>query len=148
MDIRFQHAWEELAARREAGERMPDLLLKARTRDLIGALAGSAAQDPVAANAIATELLNRQLRAPFLGAFLVGVGLIVATFVVDEILTDAPLFALSESSTRGYVVTAIAAVVACFSLVMLLAWRRRSGGILHGLLIRHEARKRGGGRTW
>ena len=144
MDSRFKHAWRDIDARRRAGEPLAVLLRKAPTRDVIAALAGAAADDPVAANAIATELLNRQARAPFLGVFLVCTGFTLATFVVDTILTGNPLLVLAESSARGYIMAGLSALVAAFALLMYVSWRGRvrwTGG-----LARVLTRRRGGGR--
>ena len=144
MDRRFGEVWKEMDSRRRAGEPLPDVLRRAPTRDLIAALAAAGERDPVAANALATELLNRQARAPFLGAFLVCVGVVAATFVVDTVLTGDPLLVLAESSLRGYVMAALTSVLGLLSLLLYVSWRGRirwPAALLHSARLR---RGRGG----
>ena len=143
MDRRFERVWEKLQARRHAGEPLPDILKHASSRELIAMLAAGASHDAVTANAIATELLNRQERAPFLGAFLVAVSITLATFVVDTLLTGTPLFTLTASSTRGYVLAALTSGVAAFSLLMYLSWRGKARWAAR-MLLRARMRRRGG----
>jgi hypothetical protein len=145
MDRRFRQVWEDMDARRRAGEPLSAMLRKAPTRDVIAALAGVGDQDPVAANVIATELLNRQARAPFFGAFLVCIGIAIATFVVDTILTGGPIHVLSESSARGYVMAGLSASVGVVALLMYVSWRGHLRWT-RALLARVQARRRGGGR--
>lgn len=64
-DVRFEAAYREAE---QARGRPPKGLRALPRAELVAALAIAAAKDPAFANAIATELLNRLRRAPFLGA--------------------------------------------------------------------------------
>lgn len=121
VDRRFVKVWEDIGARRQAGEPLQDILKRCTTSDLVAALAGAGEEDPVAQNAMATEVLNRQARAPFLGAFLVSLSFFVGVFVFDVLFTEGPL--LAEASLRAYALAAMAGVSAAVSGVMWFAWR-------------------------
>ncbi len=123
MDQRFTRAWDDLDRARTRVGSFSKAIKGAPSRDLIAALAGVGSQDSVAANVLATELLNRQARAPFLGAFLVSATVFAAIFILDLVYTGTAL--ILESGERGYVLAALTATSAVSSLFLFLVWKGR-----------------------
>lgn len=132
MDRRYAQAWEDIHARRRSGEPMSAILRHAPSKDLVAALAAVGKDDPVAANAIATELLNRQVRAPFLGAFLVSASLAIAVFVTDYVDTGTWVFL--EGGTRATLLALVSVLTAVFSLLVYGLWRGSMPGLRMRLL--------------
>ena len=132
MDSRFVRRWHEANDRRSHGEPFPRVLASMSSKHLIEALAGAAAEDPVAANAIATAALNRIHRARWLGAFtavaLVGLISGILLIVADFLLTGT--FGIQEQQPMGLDVAAVgmAALVLAFTstLAAWIQWRRYS----------------------
>jgi hypothetical protein len=130
MDRRYVEAWERLRARRASGEPLPAILRGCGSADLVAALAGAGRDDAVAANAIATELLNRQVRAPFFGAFLVSATVVLGIFVTDYLDTGTAFFL--EGGARASLLAVVSGAAAVFSLLVYRLWR----GSLPGLRMR------------
>lgn len=105
MDARFKRVWNGFDRRRDAGETLPEILRKATAQELVAALASAPPPgDAVAANAIATELLNRLRVARILGfAFLLPV------FAVAVILADAYITGAWGVLDSGAITIAVAA---------------------------------------
>lgn len=135
MDSRFKTVWDEFERRRDRGEPFDAILDRATVAELVAALAGAAKVDAVAANAIATALLNRERRAPFLGAFLVSFTTVVMIYVLDFAFTGTLLFL--DSGLRAYLLVAFSGAVGLFSLCSWMLWRGRWGA-LRGRLSRHK----------
>lgn len=87
MDTRFTRTWHEMDALRDRGEPFDRVLRQATNRELVEGLAGAGTEDAVAANAIATHLLNRLRRARYVGALVVAVVMVLALVLVDAFFT-------------------------------------------------------------
>lgn len=123
-------AWQRIDERRRTGEPLDVVLRELSLQELTEALAGSAKDDAVAANAIAVVILNRVRRAQALGAslgiflvtFLGGLGLLAA-----DLATTGTLGFL-EQQPHGLDVAAVALLAIATSavalVVALVAWRR------------------------
>lgn len=120
----------------DRGERLPDILDGSSTRQLVAALAAAAAGDDVSANAIATEILNRERRAPYLGAFLVSSTTLVLIYVLDYIYTRTLL--ILDTSPRAVILALFTGAIAGASLVTFLMWRGRLSW-LHYAIHRRRA---------
>gem|GEM_PF-5912178 len=130
MDTRFVRTWRRADSRRRGGERFDRVLASMPSAHLVEALAGAGKEDPVAANAIATEILNRMRRARLFGAFL---GVTLVTLACGLLLVGVDFamtrtIGLLETSPLGLDVAAVGVaslVLALLSLVAaLVAWRR------------------------
>ncbi len=122
MDARFTRAYNTISERRDSGEPLVRILRSISTRQLIAALAGAPlGEDELLANVVATELLNRQRRAPFLVVFLVNISLLITTFIFDALLLDSSLLVLTTVETR--VIAVASAVFAALSGIAFLLWR-------------------------
>lgn len=123
MEQRFSRVWRDIESRMDKGESLAVIIRKAPTRALVAALAAAPLDNPVAANAIATELLNRERRAPYFGAFLVGITILVLHITLDALYTGTPF--ILESGTRGYILQAGLVTTIAFSAVAFSMWRGR-----------------------
>jgi len=120
MALRFEGSWDALA-RIPAGPGRAAALRHAPSRALIAALSAGAGRDPAFANAIATELLNRQQRAPFFGAFVASATFAVAIVVVDLLDTGTP-FTL-EGGPHEALMEVLTLAMAGLSLLAFFLWR-------------------------
>jgi H+/Cl- antiporter ClcA len=120
MERRFTRAWHDLEERAENGGGLPRALSRTRTPDLVAALAGASKEDPVAANVIATELLNRTRRAPYMGACFVSVLVVFMTFIFELVYTGS--FAFDEAHRRAWSIIILSATAAFFSFALYKRW--------------------------
>lgn len=121
MDKRFASALDRLLDHGERGPRFATALRRAATSELVAALATARLTDAVAANAIATELLNRVRRGPLLGAFYVSLTTVVAIYVLDYVFTGT--FLLLEEGTRARILVGISLLIAAMSGSFLAIYR-------------------------
>lgn len=111
VDTRFVRTWRRADDRRRHGERFDRVLSSMSSAELVEALAGAGKEDPVAANAIATTILNRLRRGRLFGAFL-GVGLVLLVGGLVLVAVDLAMtgtFGLLETSPMGLDVAAVGA---------------------------------------
>lgn len=124
MDRRYEKAWRELNDRRSRGEPFDQVIQTASDRQLIASLAATGPdREPVAANAIATELLNRLHRKPYLGAFVVSSTTFVLLYVLDYVYTGT--FLLLDDGARANLLAAFSFLTALVSLATWQMWRGR-----------------------
>lgn len=116
MDSRFRREWEGLIAGKADG----DSVTHVPSEHLIAGLAAATDQDPALANAVATELLNRIRRAPYLGAALVSATLALATLLLDYLYTGT--FLVLEGNGLWLIEVALV-ITASFSLMAYAMWR-------------------------
>lgn len=121
MERRFLSVFDQLAHRQTRGEPWLSILRASPNDELVAALAVAGKEDPVAANAIATELLNRLRRAPFLGAAAVSLTTLVAIYLLDYIYTGT--FLLLDTSPRANILAGISFVILLLSVILFLMWR-------------------------
>lgn len=107
------------------GRRLAEVLARSSNDELVGALASAGRRNSVMANAIATELLNRMRRAPFLGAFLVSLATLISIFGLDYAYTGTFLWLDVETGPRAAVLVGISLTLCLVSLFLMLAWRGR-----------------------
>lgn len=134
VDRRFDAEW--LAIERLDGAERVRAIRGAASSSLVAALSARA-ENSALRNAIATELLNRQGRAPFLGASIASVSFVIAMILLDWIDTRT-LFVL-EGGPHAYFMEVLMLAVAAFSLVAYLLWRGRFRN-LAGLFRRAKGR--------
>lgn len=132
MEARFRRVWLDMAARRDGGEPFERVVRTAPTATLVAALAAASEEDALAANVIATEILNRTRRAPYLGAFLVSVTMLGAIFALDFIYTGTPLFL--DSGARAYALVGLSTGIALVSVASWFLWRG-SWARLHAIIL-------------
>lgn len=121
VEKRFERVWETIVQRRQAGEKLPAILEDCTTAELIAALASAGRDDEKAANVIATHLLNRQRRGPFLGASVVSFATLVAVYVSDFLLFGSPFQLAGGPISQMLAVFSL--IVALFSLSTFAMWR-------------------------
>lgn len=127
------NVWVEIETRIARGESPAAVLALSSTRSLVAALAASAFHDPVQANAIATEILNRERRAPWFGAFIASVTTLVLVYGLDFLYTGTLL--VFDVGARARILTAVSALVWILAVASFLAWRGRGSrarGALRG----------------
>lgn len=128
MDSRFVAVWHEMRAKRNK-EPFDRTLAHAEPDTLVQALAGAGTEDPVAANAIATELLNRLRRARYFGAFLATAGIAIVLLVFDILVNG--MFGLVEKDAVNVDLSLVALFIGLVALLALVAasrmWRKFSG---------------------
>lgn len=120
-DARFTRQWDALNERARPPASLAAAIRHAPSRSLVAALA--AVDEPVAANVIATELLNRLERARFLGAAVASAAAL-ATFAVTEWAVTGTLV-LEEATTRGHVLVGFLASVTVASAFCYALWLGR-----------------------
>lgn len=123
MDRRFERVWRRMEEEKRAGVPFPEVIGKARNEELVAALAAASPRDAVAANALATELLNRLHRGPFLGAFVVSLTTVLLVYALDYVYTGTFLFL--DIGPRANLLTALTVGMAGVSLASYLMWRGR-----------------------
>lgn len=131
MERRFDAVLDGMLARRAEGEPFDQLLHSMSDRDLVAALAAAGKREPMLANVLATELLNRIHRVPFLGAFYVSATLFAAIFVFDWILAGEP-FVLT-TGPHAVFLAILTAALAILSLMMLMLSRGRLKRLGHAI---------------
>ena len=137
MDRRFVRAWSQVAERRDRGERLDLIISDLSDEQLVAALATVGTdREPVAANAIATAMLNRLHRKPFLGAFVVSLTTFVLIYVLDFAYTGT--FLLLDGGARAHLLAAFSFVTALVSFASWQMWR--GSGVFAQL--RHAIRPR------
>lgn len=136
MERRFSSVFDALAER-VRGEGFRAILRQSDNDELVAALAAAGATDPVAANAIATELLNRLRRAPFLGAFFVSFTTLIMIYALDYLYTGT--FLLLDSGPRGYILAGVSVGIAGLSALFLLMWRGAFRGLRMALRRDHRS---------
>lgn len=137
MDRRFERAWSHVAERRDRGERLDQIISGLSDEQLVAALATVGSnREPVAANAIATAMLNRLHRKPFLGAFVVSWTTLVLIYMLDFVYTGT--FLLLDGGLRANLLAAFSFVTALVSFVSWQMWRGH-GRLSH---LRHAIRPR------
>lgn len=117
MERRFVSIFDRLSERKTRGETFHGILKGSPNDELVAALAVAGKEDAVAANAIATELLNRLRRAPFLGAALVSLSIIVAIYILDFAYTGT--FLLLDSNDHAPVLAALTAGLGVLTVLFL-----------------------------
>lgn len=132
MDVRFRRTWQRANERRRSGEGLDHVMRTMSSEELVEALAGAGGEDAVAANAIATAILNRMHQARFFGAAL-GIALVSFVgglfFLAWDVLVSGALGTIEHAPFELDLValgltslgTALVAVVGA-----LLLWRRSS----------------------
>lgn len=130
MDRRFASVFDAIADERAKGKPFLEVLHASPNDELVAALAVAGGRDPVAANAIASELLNRLRRAPFLGAAVVSATTIVLVYGLDYAYTGS--FLLLDAGPRASILVAATSFMLVVSLMLLLMWR----GYFRGLRMR------------
>lgn len=122
-DSRFEAAYARVAAARRA----PRGLRKARRDDLVAALAVAGTRDPPFANALATELLNRMRRAPYLGAAISLAACFLALVITNWIDVGRPVFL--ETGPRAELLDGLALLLGVSAILALLVYRGHLAGL-------------------
>lgn len=121
MDRRFERVWKGMQEKKQGGVPFPEVIGRATNEELVAALAAGAREDPAGANALATELLNRLHRAPFLGAFIASLTTVVLIYGLDYVYTGTFLFL--DNDARANILAAASILIALVSLLSYQLWR-------------------------
>ena len=128
MDSRFERVWHDMRDQ-GASEAFDRTLGSSSPERLVQALAGAGPEDARAANAIATELLNRIWRARFVGAFVATGVVALALLLADVLLTGT--FGVVERDPATVDLSFLALLVGVIALGALVgvarSWRRFAG---------------------
>lgn len=133
IDTRFRRAWRGIEEERRSGRPLPEVIARRDDKDLVAALAGAGKGSAVEANAIATELLNRLGRRPYLGAAIASATSFLLIHLLDFAYTGTPL--VLDSGARANTLGIISFLSALAAILCGLLWRGRLRR-LHALLWR------------
>lgn len=123
MDTRFQTVFDALIDERAQRGNFRAALARSTDDELVGALAVAGTRDALLANAIATELLNRLRRAPFLGACLVSLSFLLSIYGLDYAYTGTFLWLDVDSGVRAAILAGISFALTIVSAFLFFAWR-------------------------